>query len=176
MAASCVQGRGVMIDLHARYGSQRKFVGYDDLMRICEADKVEVEAGDIVCLHTGLADALLKLNRNPDIHTLENSCAVLDSRDSRLLRWVEESGLSAIAADNFAVEGVPAQPDADATCAEPLHELCIVKLGIHLGELWYLTELNTWLKRNGRTRFMLTAPPLRLPGAVGSPVTPIATV
>ena len=28
----------------------------------------------------------------------------------------------------------------------------------------------------GRSRFLLTAPPLRLPGAVGSPVTPIATV
>jgi hypothetical protein len=28
----------------------------------------------------------------------------------------------------------------------------------------------------GRWRFMLTTPPLRLPGAVGSPVTPIATV
>ena len=33
---------------------------------------------------------------------------------------------------------------------------------------------------NGRqscgSRFLLTAPPLRLPGAVGSPVTPVATV
>ena len=81
-----------------------------------------------------------------------------------------------IAADNFAVEGVPARPDAEARSAEPLHELCIVKLGVHLGELWYLTELNDWLTSRGRTRFMLTAPPLRLPGAVGSPVTPIATV
>ncbi|MBM4270444.1 MAG: hypothetical protein FJ144_28200 [Deltaproteobacteria bacterium] len=27
-----------------------------------------------------------------------------------------------------------------------------------------------------RSRFLLTAPPLRLPGAVGSPATPIATV
>jgi hypothetical protein len=32
------------------------------------------------------------------------------------------------------------------------------------------------VRANGRHRFLLTAPPLRLPGAVGSPTTPIATV
>jgi hypothetical protein len=58
----------------------------------------------------------------------------------------------------------------------PLHEHCIFKNGIHLGELWYLTALARWLREHGRNRFLLTAPPLRLPGAVGSPATPIATV
>ena len=58
----------------------------------------------------------------------------------------------------------------------PLHEHCLFKNGIHLGELWYLTELAAWLRAAGRHRFLLTAPPLRLPGAVGSPVTPVATV
>jgi kynurenine formamidase len=36
--------------------------------------------------------------------------------------------------------------------------------------------LAQWLLQAGRHRFMLTAPPLRLPGATGSPATPIATV
>ena len=58
----------------------------------------------------------------------------------------------------------------------PLHEHCLFKNGIPLGELWYLTELASWLRAHRRTRFLLTAPPLRLPGAVGSPATPIATV
>ena len=58
----------------------------------------------------------------------------------------------------------------------PLHENCLVKLGIHLGELWYLTELAAWMRENRRSRFLLTAPPLRMPGAAGSPVTPVATV
>lgn len=53
---------------------------------------------------------------------------------------------------------------------------CLFKLGVHLGELWYLHELATWLRAKGRNRFLLTAPPLRLPGAVGSPATPVATV
>jgi hypothetical protein len=58
----------------------------------------------------------------------------------------------------------------------PLHEHCIFKNGIHLGEMWYLTELAHWLRSRRRNRFLLTAPPLRLPGAVGSPATPVATV
>jgi hypothetical protein len=36
--------------------------------------------------------------------------------------------------------------------------------------------LAQWLRQTGRHRFMLTAPPLRLPGATGSPATPISTV
>ena len=54
----------------------------------------------------------------------------------------------------------------------PLHEHCLFKLGIHLGEIWYLSELAGWLRAHGRNRFLLTAPPLRLPGAVGSPPAP----
>ncbi len=67
-------------------------------------------------------------------------------------------------------------PRAGACAALPLHEHCLFKLGVHLGELWYLSELAAWLREHGRTRFLLTAPPLRLPGAVGSPTTPVATV
>jgi hypothetical protein len=58
----------------------------------------------------------------------------------------------------------------------PLHDHCLFKLGIHLGELFLLTPLADWLHQHGRHRFLLTAPPLRLPGAVGSPATPVATV
>ena len=58
----------------------------------------------------------------------------------------------------------------------PLHEHCLVKLGVPLGEIWYLSELADHLRAAGRSRFLLTAPPLRLPGAVGSPTTPVATV
>ena len=57
----------------------------------------------------------------------------------------------------------------------PIHNKCLFRLGVPLGELWYLEELAGWLSANGRNRFFLTAPPLRLTGAVGSPVTPVAT-
>lgn len=176
MAVKCVQGRGVMIDLHAHVGRARAVVGYEQLMRIMEADKVVVESGDMVCLHTGFSQLLLDLNKQPDAHTVEHSCAVLDGRDAKLLQWVTDSGLVALIADNYAVEAHPATSHPGCCAALPLHEHCLFKLGVNLGEIWYLTELAQWLRRNGRNRFLLTAPPLRLPGAVGSPATPVATV
>jgi kynurenine formamidase len=176
MAETCVQGRGVMIDLHARFGAERKFVGYDDLMRIMEADGVAVETGDMLCLHTGWAQAVADMKGRPDAATLHEAYAVLDGADERLLRWIDESGLSVLIADNFAVEGMQVHGQCQHFAGLPIHRRCIVELGIHLGELWQLTPLNRWLKAHGRYRFLLTAPPLRLPGSFGSPLTPVATV
>ncbi|AVS66104.1 cyclase [Paracidovorax avenae] len=176
MARTGVQGRGVMIDLRAHLGDVRTLVGYDTLMRVLDADGVAVETGDIVCLHTGFADVVLGMRRHPDPQVLHNACAVLDGRDEKLLQWITDSQLAAIAADNYAVEGLPARPGPACCAALPLHEHCLFKLGVHLGELWHLTPLARWLREHGRQRFLLTAPPLNLPGAVGSPVTPVATV
>jgi kynurenine formamidase len=177
MAAGCVQGRGVMIDLFAHYGNERKLVGYDDLMRIIEADAVTVETGDMVCFRTGFDQLILAMKRQPDLARLNTSCATLDGRDARLLQWVTDSGAAVLISDNYGVEEVPARGGhGEHFPALPLHEHCLFKIGVHLGELFHLSELADWLRANGRSRFLLTAPPLRLPGAVGSPVTPIATV
>ena len=175
-AAHGVQGRGVMVDLHAHLGDAHTLVGYEALMRVLEADGVVIEKGDMVCLHTGFAEMVLGMERRPDPHRLHNSCAVLDGRDKALLNWISDSGLAVLIADNYAVEKEPA-PGTSGCCAKlPLHEHCLFKNGIHLGELWRLSPLAAWLRERGRNRFLLTAPPLRLPGAVGSPVTPVATV
>ena len=53
MAAKGIQGRGVLADLHAHFGRARKFVGYDELMRVFEQDKVAVEKGDMLLLPNG---------------------------------------------------------------------------------------------------------------------------
>ena len=171
-----MQGRGVLLDLRHHYGDARRAVGYDDLMRVIDADRVEIESGDMVCLHTGFADALLGMRHAPDAHVLEDFGCALDGRDAKLLQWITDSGLSVLVADNYAVEAHPAGPCEGACATLPLHEHCLFRLGIHLGELWQLGPLATWLRDHGRSRFLLTAPPLRLPGAVGSPVTPVATV
>jgi len=177
LAEHGAQGRGVLVDLHAHFGRERKAVGYDDLMRVLEADQVAVEKGDMVCLYTGFADVILELAKNPDPRLLHGTCSGLDGRDDRLLQWITDSGLACLLADNYAVELIPAEifkPKPHASM--PLHEHCLFKNGIHLGEMWYFTELARWLREHRRNRFLLTAPPLRLPGAVGSPATPIATV
>jgi kynurenine formamidase len=175
MALKAVQGRAVLVDLHAHYGDARTLVGYDALMQVLAADAVVVEPGDMLCLHTGFAQALLGMDKQPTHEALEQTGCVLDGRDARLLQWISDSGVATIAADNYAVEAYPARHAAGCCAALPLHEHCLFKLGVHLGELWWLTPLAQHLRQAGRSRFLLTAPPLRLPGAVGSPVTPVAT-
>ena len=177
MAETCVQGRGVMVDLHAHFGSDWRAVDYDDFMSVLEKDRVIIEEGDMLCVHSGYGEAVVRMNGRPDARVLHHSHCALDGRDERLLRWIDNSGLAVLISDNFAVEAFPSKPGAgDHFAGLPLHEACLFKLGIHLGELWYLTELASWLRRSGRSRFLLTAPPLRLPGGFGSPVTPVATV
>jgi kynurenine formamidase len=177
LAEHGAQGRGVLIDLHAHFQREHKALGLDDLMRVLERDKVEVEKGDMVCLYTGFADVLLEMRKQPDAKLLHATCTGLDGRDERLLQWISDCGLAALIADNYAVEIIPASLGKRRPGAlMPLHEHCLFKNGIHLGEMWYLTELARWLREHKRSRFLLTAPPLRLPGAVGSPATPVATV
>ncbi|SKA41798.1 Putative cyclase [Enhydrobacter aerosaccus] len=177
LAAHGVQGRATMIDLFKHFGRENHAVTYDDLQSILEQDKVVIEKGDMVCLYTGLDDVILRMNKNPDPAILHHSCSGLDGSDKRLLSWITDSGIAALISDNFAVELMPKGPSPQMSHAMlPLHEHCLFKNGIHLGELWFLRDLAAWLREHGRSRFLLTAPPLHLPGAVGSPVTPVATV
>lgn len=177
MAVKGMQGRGVLLDLAAHYGREHRTVGYDDLMRVVEADRVDIAPGDMLVLRTGFAEMVLEMQRQPDEEKLNSHCSALDGRDERLLQWITDSGIAALAADNYAIERFPARPGiGEHYPLLPLHHHCLFKLGLPLGELWHLRELADWLRAAGRSHFMLTAPPLRLPGAMGSPVTPIATV
>lgn len=179
MAETGVQARAVLVDLRHHYGDARTKVTWEMLEAVMKKDSVAVEQGDILCLHTGLGQLIREAEGKLD-QSIRTQCTVLDGYDKRLLEWVADSGVVAIAADNLAVESsstLGIDPRVGHRGPNlPLHEHCLVKLGIHLGELWYLTELAQWLRQNRRSRFLLTAPPLRMPGAAGSPVTPIATV
>jgi kynurenine formamidase len=170
-----VQGRGVLLDLTGLSGDEL-LVTRATLERKMKEQSVAVEAGDILCLHTGFAQMLLDMKHDPDPDVLDAHCARLDGRDRTLLQWITDSGIAALVADNYAVEALPARKGTGRHAAMPIHEHCLFKLGLPLGEMWYLTELARWLRAHNRFRFFLTAPPLRLPGAVGSPVTSIATV
>ena len=179
MAAHGVQGRGVLVDLAHHLGHGYQGVDLATLQEIMDADGVVVEPGDMLLLHTGFATKVLEWNREPDERQIHMMCSWLNARDPKLLDWIADSGISALIADNYAVEGmiVPGRErDESRHSYLPIHHLCLFKLGVPLGELWYLHELAAWLREHQRSRFLLTAPPLRLPGIAGSPVTPIATV
>ena len=176
MAKKCIQGRAVMVDIEAHHGRAHKPIGYDDLMRIFSADGITILPGDLVCFRTGFDEVIFAGKKKPDEHTLHNTCAGLDGSDQRLLQWVTESKVSALISDNYAVEihNAPLKPGQCVML--PLHHHALFKTGVNLGEIWRLSELANWLRKNNRSNFFLTAPPLNLPGAVGSPANAIATV
>lgn len=172
-AVKAIQSRGVLLDLFRLCGTTRQRVGYDLFMRALEASRTDIMPGDILCLYTGFADQILAMNGKP-LPTIHSLCAVLDGRDEKLQQWIIDSGICALCADNYSVEDIP---PADTQGERlPLHALCLFKQGIALGELWHFGQLAAVLQREQRASFLLTAPPLRLPGAVGSPVTPVATI
>lgn len=175
MAAHGVQGRGVLVDLRHHLGDDWQPVGLAKLKEIMAADKVVVEPGDMLLLHTGFATQVMEWGGNPDPERIQAMHAHLDGDDEDLLEWIADSQISALVADNYAVEGWP-KPSREPHTLLPIHHLCLFKLGVPLGELWYLADLAAWLRENERSRFLLTAPPLRLPGTAGSPLTPVATV
>jgi kynurenine formamidase len=171
-----MQGRGVMVDLVHHFGGGRTLIDGQTLINVLEKDQVSVDAGDMLVIRTGFSEAVVQMEGKPSHEGLDQAGAVLDGADQTLLNWITDSGIAAICTDNYAVEAYPANTSGPGRSILPLHHHCLFKLGVPLAELWYLRDLALWLREHKRHHFLLTAPPLRLPGAAGSPVTPIATV
>jgi len=55
-----------------------------------------------------------------------------------------------------------------------MHLLCLRDMGMQFGEYWALGDLASDCAADGRYEFQLVAPPLRITGAVGSPINPVA--
>ena len=106
MAATGVQGRGVLVDLAHHLGHELRGVDRKTLEEIMAADDVVVEPGDMLLLHTGFATKVLEWDREPDPVQVNAMCTYLDARDESLLEWIADSQIAALVADNYAVEGL----------------------------------------------------------------------
>ena len=82
-------------------------VGYDQLMRILDADRVEIEAGDVLCFRTGFDRALLAQYGDSAAEFDPHRCSGLDGFDKRVLDWIDRCGAAALVSDNEAVEFMP---------------------------------------------------------------------
>jgi kynurenine formamidase len=86
--------------------------------------------------------------------------------------WLHRTEIAAIATDTWGFEVRPNEFDAPAF--QPLHQVVIPNIGLTVGEMWNLEELGTACAERGRYDFFLSAPPLPITGAVGSPINPVA--
>lgn len=86
--------------------------------------------------------------------------------------WLHRAEIAAIATDTWGFEVRPNEFDAPAF--QPLHQVAIPNIGLTIGEMWNLEELATACRTLGRWEFLLSAPPLPVTGAVGSPLNPVA--
>jgi len=142
-----------------------------------EQQKIIDELAEIQVRIAGYLEILGSEKVLKDLMVKELKEVQKDYGDERILNWITKTGTVALISDNRAVEASPSRPCTEDHCASlPLHAHCLFKLGVYLGEIWLLSDLADWLRANGRSRFLLTAPPLRLPGAVGSPANAVATV
>jgi kynurenine formamidase len=155
--------RGVLIDVAAMKGVAMLPDTYpitiDDLQSALQRQKLTLQPGDAVIVNTGWGrlwdtDATRYLKTNPGLTTAA-------------AEWLVKQDPMLVGIDNGPV-GVT--PDPDPQLNNPVHQIMLVVNGIHLLENMKLDELA------GKQvhEFALIVQPLKILGATGSTVAPIA--
>ncbi|MGW0173698.1 cyclase family protein [Rhodococcus sp. NPDC003322] len=159
--------RGVLLDLVRHRGAETfleigRPISPEELDDVARAQGVTIGSGDIVLIRTGWWGRFLE---NGD--GTEPGAGL----DWRCASWLHDLEVAAVAADNLMVEDPVSGVEGTFL---PMHMLCLRDMGLMLGEYWDLTALAADCAADGVYEFQLIAPPLRVVGAVGSPVNPIA--
>jgi kynurenine formamidase len=148
--------RGVLLDVAGPEPLAKDYtITPNDLAR---AARVEIRAGDVVLIRTGWA----RYFEDPQKFIAEvrgPGPAIAGAR------WLSERGIFAAGSDTVAFEKVPDN-------SMPVHVHLLVESGIHIVECLNLEELAA----AGVTEFLFVALPLKIRGATGSPVRPVAIV
>jgi kynurenine formamidase len=156
--------RGVLIDLPAARGEPLRpgeAVEADELRGAAEAQGTDVPPGCVALVRTGLGAHW----DDPERYLAGPGIARSGSE------WFVERGVHAVGIDNMAWD-VPGPVDPELEVALPGHLLLLVRAGIYIVENMNLEELAA----AGVREFAFVCLALKLEGATGSPVRPIALV
>ncbi|MET7394922.1 cyclase family protein [Dactylosporangium sp. NPDC005572] len=143
-----------------------------DVIATLEAQAVELRPGAVLLLRFGWITWYEQLDQPARDAVADPAGGWTASglrADTHMLRWLWDSGVVAVAADNPAVEAVPAGPGDRS-----LHTDLLTLLGVALGELWYLDRLAAHCAATGRYTGLLASAPMHLAGGVGSPANALA--
>lgn len=159
--------RGVLLDVAALHGVAVLAAGAairgDDLERAAARQKLEVRAGDAVLVRSGWPthwdDAERFLGAKDGVPGPDESAA----------RWLIDRSIRITGAETIAYEWIP---PGRGHALLPVHRMLLVESGIHIVEAMDLSELAS----AGVCEFLFVLAPLKLVGATGVPVRPIAVV
>ncbi len=165
-----VAGRGVLLDVGRVIGDGGELpdafaITEEHLSATAEAHGVSVERGDIVLVRTG------QLARARREGWGDYAGGPAPGLSFTTAGWLHRSEIAAIATDTW---GFEVRPNEFENAFQPLHQVAIPNMGLLIGEMWDLEALAEDCADDGRYAFWLTAAPLPITGAVGSPVNPIA--
>lgn len=166
-----LQGRGVLLDLVAHHGVERLLPGHAITSRELEAcaaaQQVEILTGDILIIRTGHVPYYYSLADKQPFFAEGAPGLSIETVD-----WLHAREVAAVAMDNIAIEVEPFQEPFDHPF--PLHGRLIRDLGLTLGEIWWLEDLALACREEQRFEFFISAAPLNVTNAAGSPINPIA--
>lgn len=157
--------RGVLLDVAALHGVDALEPGYEvtveDLEEAARQAGVEVRAGDAVLVRTGWSTHW----STPDLFVGSRDGAPGPGEGAA--RWLADRGIRLTGAETIAYEVIrPGRGHAQL----PVHRVLLVDSGIYIIEVMDLAALaNTAVHE-----FAFVAAPLRLQGATGSPLRPLA--
>jgi kynurenine formamidase len=167
--ASGIAGRGVLIDVARHRGVDWLEAGDAvvpvELEEVARAQGVEVGAGDVLLVRTGWWTRLVTEHSRRTILAAEPGLGI------ECAEWLYEREVAAVAVDNHTVEALPNEHPGTNY---PLHLVLIRDMGMTLGEWFDLDALAADCASDGVYEFFFAAPPLKVTGAVGSPVNPLA--
>jgi kynurenine formamidase len=160
--------RGVLLDVPRAHGREvweaGRPIGAADLAAACAAHGVDVRAGDAVLVRSGWP-----VGRFEDAAAYVGVESGVPGPDLSAARWLGERGVRVTGADTIAYEWLA--PGA-GHARLPVHLHLLVERGIHIVEVMNLEELAA----DGVREFLFVLAPLRIVGATGSPVRPLALV
>jgi kynurenine formamidase len=160
--------RGVLLDPPAYRGLDALPAGEpidaDELAEVAEAQGVDVKPWDVVLIRTGY------LKYWPDESELAKHRTA--GPDLSAAEWLLEKGVIATGTDTETYEVQPAPDRGSPTNPQPVHTKLLIENGIYLLESLYLEELAA----DEIYEFLFIALPVKIEGATGSMVDPLAII
>lgn len=168
IAAKGVAGRGVLLDIAGMHGVDRLERAYAiEPAELEEAERrqgVKVGPGDILIVRTGW---LRHFTVDNDPVAFWNGAAGLSLACAE---WLHARDVASVCSDNWGIE----LKDPTRNDGLPLHAVLIRDMGMTLGEILDLDRLAEDCRGDGVWEFLFSAPPLKVVGGVGTPITPLA--